>query len=268
MTVASAGGTGEHKFAGTVRGSKRSELSFKISGPLVELPVDEGQNVKKGQLIARILPRDFQNAVDEAKARAVEAEKQYNRYKELYAKKQVAKADFDRYRASRDVARAQLEDARNALKDTYLKAPFDGVIGKRFVENFQKVQAKEPIVYLQDINQIEILVDVPELIIARIKEDKEGKKVKAWAEFQAVPGKKYSLKLKEFATQADPAPQTYQVVLIMDQPKEASILPGMTATVVAELGTDSAAGGTRIPAIAVLEDAEGKAYVWCWTRRR
>lgn len=261
MTVKSGLGPGLHKFAGVVRGSRRSELSFKVSGPLVQLPMEEGQQVKKGQLIARIQPRDFENAVKEARARAREAENQYKRYRQLYARKQVSKADFDRYRAARDVARAQLEDARNALKDTYLKAPFDGVIAKRFVENYQKVQAKEPIVYLHDIGQIEILVDVPELIIAELK-GKGGKKIKTWAEFQSAPGKKYPLKLKEFSTRADPATQTYQVVLIMDQPKEANILPGMTATVAAELGSGKTAGNLRIPAIAVLDDASGKAYVW------
>ncbi len=261
MVIKAGIGPGIHKFAGVVRGSRRSELSFKVSGPLVELPVDEGQEVKKGQLIARIEPRDFELAVKEAKARAVEAENQYKRYRELYAKKQVSKADFDRYRAARDIARAQLEDARNALKDTYLRAPFDGVIAKRFVENYQKVQAKQPIVYLHDISQIEILVDVPELIIAELKENQAA--TKAWAEFQAAPGKKYPLKVKEFSTKADPATQTYQVVLTMPQPKEANILPGMTCTVLAELGGGvKAAKGIRIPAIAVLNDADGKSYVW------
>ena len=258
MVIQSGLGPGIHKFAGVVRGSRRVELSFKVSGPLVELPVEEGQEVKKGQLIARIDPRDFEIAVKEAKARTVEAENQYRRYADLFAMKQVSKADFDRYRAARDVARAQLADARNALKDTTLRAPFDGVVAKRYVDNYQKVQAKQPIVFLHDIQQIEILVDVPELIVAELKQNRH---IPSWAEFQAAPGKKYPLKLKEFSTQADPATQTYQVVLTMDQPKEANILPGMTCTVVAELGA-AASTGVKIPAIAVLNDADGKSYVW------
>ncbi|MBT8333816.1 MAG: biotin/lipoyl-binding protein, partial [Deltaproteobacteria bacterium] len=87
---------------GRVRAARRSELSFKVSGPLEKLPADEGQVVKKGDLIAQILPRDFQTAISEAKARVLEAEQQYQRYKELYSRRQVSKADFDRYRASRD----------------------------------------------------------------------------------------------------------------------------------------------------------------------
>ena len=247
-------------FPGKVRAAKRSELSFKVSGPLHELPIDEGQLVKKGDVVARILPRDFQVALNEAKAHEVEAEKQYRRYKDLYAKKQVSKSDFDRYKAARDVARAQKEDAENALDDTTLRAPFDGVIAKRYVENFEKVQAKQPIAFLQLIDQLEILIDVPELTMARFRDQGQGVVV---VEFDSVSGKQYPLTVKEFSTEADPATQTYQIVMVMAQPEEANILPGMTAKVTATAG-ENTTGDTSIiiPALAVLNDAENKSYVW------
>jgi len=249
---------------GRVRAARRSELSFKVSGPLEKLPIDEGQLVKKGELIAQILPRDFQTAISEAKARELEAEQQYQRYKELYAKRQVSKADFDRYRASRDVARARLEDAQNALKDTTLSAPFDGVIAKRYVENFEKVQAKQPIAYLQLIDQLEILIDVPELLMAQFR---QSGNIDVTAEFDAVAGNSYPLTVKEFSTDADPATQTYQVVLTMDQPEEANILPGMTAKVAAAASEGYDVGSKiTIPAIAVLNDADNQDYVWLFDR--
>ncbi|MFW2367616.1 MAG: efflux RND transporter periplasmic adaptor subunit [Desulforhopalus sp.] len=249
---------------GRVRAARRSELSFKVSGPLEKLPIDEGQIVKKGDLIAQILPRDFQTAINEAKARELEAEQQYQRYKELYAKQQVSKADFDRYRASRDVARAKLEDAQNALKDTTLVAPFDGVIAKRYVENFEKIQAKQPIAYLQLIDQLEILIDVPELMMAQFR---QSGTVEVIAEFDAAAGSQFPLIVKEFSTDADPATQTYQVVLTMDQPKEANILPGMTSKVTASAGEGyNAASSILIPAIAVLNDADNQDYVYLFDR--
>ncbi len=261
MTVQTGTVSFTHGFPGKVRASKRSELSFKVSGPLVDLPVEEGQKVKKGDLIAQIQKRDFQTALDEAKARNLEAEKQFRRYKELYAKKQVSRADYDRYRAARDVARAKLEDARNALKDTSLLAPFDGVIAKRFVENFQKVQAKEPIVNLQDITRIEILVNVPELLMADLRGEKE---LEIQASFETIPGKEFPLTVKEYSTQADPATQTYQVVTLMDQPAEANILPGMTAMVKATRGQKSGSADQAIiiPAIAVMDEPGDQPYVW------
>jgi multidrug efflux pump subunit AcrA (membrane-fusion protein) len=150
MTVAGSTGNIPLTFPGRTRANQRVELSFKVPGPLVELPVEEGQEVKKGTLLARILPRDFKINLDSAKATAVNADRQYDRYKELYVRKQVSKADFDQYKAAREVAAAKLEDAQNALKDTYLTAPFDGIVAKRHVQNFEEVQAKQPILFFQD----------------------------------------------------------------------------------------------------------------------
>lgn len=250
---------------GRVRAARRTELSFKVAGPLQELPIEEGQVIKKGNLVAAILPRDFETAVAEARARDLEAEQQYQRYKELYTKRQVSKADFDRYRASKDVARARLDDARNALKDTRLLAPFDGVIAKRYVENFEKVQVNQQIAYLQHIDKLEILIDVPELMMAQFR---QSDSVNVIAEFEAVPGVSYPLEVKEYSTDADPATQTYQVVLLMEQPKEANILPGMTAKVTAEAIEEAAAESMiLIPAIAVLNDADQKSYVWLHDRQ-
>jgi len=261
MTVQANAASPHRNLPGKVRAAKRSELSFKVSGPLVELPVEEGRRVKKGDLIAQIQKRDFQTALNEAKARNLEAEKQFHRYKELYAKKQVSQADYDSYRAARDITRAQLEDAKNRLKDTSLKAPFNGIISKRFVENYQKVQAKESIVNLQDITRIEILVDVPELLMAALK---ENSKPAISATFESIPGKEYPLDVKEFSTQADPATQTYQIVLIMDQPAEAEILSGMTAMVSSQMiqGEDTIPSAILIPAIAVMAGSGDKTFVW------
>ncbi len=261
MTVQASADSFSHGFPGRVRAAKRSELSFKVSGPLVDLPVEEGQQVKKGDLIAQIQKRDFQTALDEAKARNLEAEKQFRRYKELYAKKQVSRADYDSYRAARDVARAQLEDARNRLEDTSLTAPFNGIISKRFVENFQKVQAKEAIANLQDITRIEVLVNIPELLMADLRNRTDQQ---VHATFETIPGKEFELTVKEYSTQADPATQTYQVVLVMDQPAEANILPGMTSMVTAQAGqdADAVAQTILIPAIAVMDAPGNEPFVW------
>jgi RND family efflux transporter MFP subunit len=256
----------DRTFPGKVRAARRSVLSFKVSGPLVKLPVDEGQFVKKGELIAQIDQRDFINAVNEARARYREAEQQFKRYKELYAKQQVSRADYDRYRAARDVARAQLADARNALGDTSLKAPFDGVISKRYVENFYKVKAKEPIVNLQDISEIEVLVDVPERVIAEIR---DSGTVSLKASFDFLPGKSFPLKVKEYSTQADPATLTYQVVLLLKRPEGANILPGMSCWVSSQIRDPEGQMSSQItiPAIAVLDAPGNHPYVWVFDEK-
>ncbi|MCF8069405.1 MAG: efflux RND transporter periplasmic adaptor subunit [Desulfobacterales bacterium] len=260
ITVVGAEDIMSRKFPGRVRASQRVDLAFQVSGPLIELPVDEGQDIKKDQVIARILPRDFKTEIDKARARALEAEQQYQRYRALYVQKQVSKADFDKYKSERDIATALQQEAQAKLNDTYLKAPFSGVIAKRYVENFEDVQAKQPIVSLQDISNIEVLIDLPENIIST--PPKIGETV-ADAEFAAAPGKLYPLKMKEFSTEADSKTHTYQVTLEMIQPDDIRVLPGMTANVI---GSRKVANVIEsqiiIPAIAVFSDETGSSHVW------
>jgi RND family efflux transporter MFP subunit len=261
--LAIEGGTtaARRTFPGRVRAAQRVDLAFQVAGPLIKLPVNEGQSVKRGQLIARILPRDFETNLAKAKAKALDAEQQYQRYRDLYIKKQVSKADFDKFKSQFDIARARQKEMEDAVDDTYLRAPFDGVIAKRYVENFEDVQAKQPIVSVQDISQVEILIDVPENVMVNLKQ--EANQTRAKAKFTAAPGKQYPLTLKEFSTEADSRTQTYQVTLLMAQPEDITVLPGMTANVV---GTTEGSQGEiitiTIPAAAVFADETGSSHVW------
>jgi RND family efflux transporter MFP subunit len=253
----------EIKYPGRVRASRRVDLAFRVAGPLIELPVNEGQAMKKGELIARILPRDFETEVAKARASELDARQQFQRYRDLYVKKQVSKADFDKYKSQADIALARLQDAKNSLSDTYLKAPFDGVIAVRYVENYEDVLAKEPIVSIQDISEVEVLVDVPENIMAALK---QGGKSSAVAEFTVAPGNQYPLILREFSTQADPRTQTYQVTLLMTQPEDITVLPGMTANVVGTTKAIEEVTSIIIPAMAVFADESGNSNVWTVNR--
>jgi RND family efflux transporter MFP subunit len=116
-------------------------------------------------------------------------------------------------------------------------------------------------VSLQDISQIENLVDVPENIMAI--PDEEAKGIRVLAQFPTAPGRDFPLSIKEVATDADPATQTYQVVLQMPQPEGINVFPGMTATVlIAFPDVEVVVGRILIPAIAVVADTDGKSHVW------
>ena len=264
MTVSRTGAEEvKREFPGKVRADQQVDLAFQVAGPLISLPVKEGQHVKKGQILARIKPRDFETEIDKAKAKALEAEQQFLRYKDLYAKNQVSKADFDKYKSQYDISRAHQKEAEDAMDDTFLRASFAGVVARKYVENFQDVQAKEPIVSLQDISQVEVLVNVPENMISRIEKEKGKKRTVAHATFVAAPGQQFPLTLKEYATEADPQTQTFLVTLLMDQPSTINVLPGMTATVIGNKSTEkSDQGEITVPAIAVFSDYDGDSSVW------
>ncbi|SMG36746.1 efflux RND transporter periplasmic adaptor subunit [Dethiosulfovibrio salsuginis] len=134
---------------GRVQASRRVDLAFRVSGPLVELSAKEGEHVKAGDVLARIDPRDFQLALDgvrgslsqaratleamrrgaraedirsleaqvaSARARAEEAEAQFSRFKRLYEAKAISQSEFDRYRTAKDVAASSLMAAQQELQ--------------------------------------------------------------------------------------------------------------------------------------------------------
>ncbi len=245
-------------FPGTVRASNRVDLSFNVPGTLIELPAREGEEVARGRLLARLNPNNYQMAVNAAKAEYDEAVADYHRYKELVEKGFVSRADYDRMVAAREVAESKLEQTQKLLDDTSLKAPFDGVVARRYVENFTDVTARKPVLSLQDTHQLEIVVDVPEDVVIR---ENSTENLNTVAEFSVLPGREFPVTLKEFSTRADPKTLTYRVVFALPSITDVNILPGMTAKVTL---TPKATGGRpqfRLPASALLE-ADDKSWLW------
>ncbi len=315
--------TGGRAFPGTLRAAERAQLSFRVSGPLVQLPVKEGMRVEKGQLLAQIDPRDFETAVESieaeiaalraerqamerarpedirrlqanlsaAKARLLEAEATFRRYQRLYENGNVSKAEYDQRRAARDVAEAEvqaaeealqvalkgarpedieamdariraaearLEKAKNDLRDTTLRAPYAGIVAEKYVENFEFVQAQEPVVSLQNIEVMELVAQVPETVVATWRKESLPS---FYATFPALPGVRVPAKATEIAAEADPITRTYSVIFQVPQPKEGTILAGMTGEV--HLEADRGVGaGFSVPVSAVFTDESGDSCVW------
>ena len=263
-TVVGGAQTAELSFPGTTQASDRSVLSFRVRGPLIELPVNEGDPVDRGDLLARIDPVDFEIKVAEARAAYQKAVADYDRYNRLYEREAVPLADVELHRAMRDVAEAQLKQAEVNLSYTWLHAPYAGRVGRKFVENFESVLSRQEILTLQNLNLIEIVVNVPENIMAQVGSDRNPDII---ARFATAPGHDFPLTFREATAEADVETQTYQVTLAMPQPEVISILPGMTAQVVMRISAsaEEAAGGGvgfAIPALAVFADEKSQAQVW------
>ena len=283
-------GSGEsftRRYFGTVQGSKRAELSFRVSGTLNKINVEKGASVKRGALLATLDPRDFntrisqaQSALSQAQAQHKNAEADFKRYENLYKQKVIARAQYDTYKTQVDVtksavnsAQANLKSARDALKDTELRAPFDGVIADRLAENFQDVTAKQTIFNLQDLTALEIVFNIPDndILVAPMPKFRTLQDLKNHAELStinarldALPDNLFPLTIKEVATQATAA-NTYPVTAVMPHHDNIRILPGMSVTVEVDYsgGTAKAEndGKFSVP-ITAIRSQGGANYVW------
>lgn len=249
-----------------VKASKQVDLAFNVSGPLIELPFEEGQIVEKGTLLARIDPRDFENAFVLQHAVLNKIKNQYERYERLIKSRNtpISKADYDQKKSEYEVAKTELKQAKKNLNDTYLRAPFAGVVAAKYVDNFENVEAEESILRLEDISHIDIVLDVPErdvvhvecLMVANCEHDT------GLVTFQSAPEKVFPATVKEYATKADPNTRTYELTLTMPRPQGINVFPGMAATVVQM--RQGAEDNTTffVPSTAVVQEDDGTFYAW------
>ena len=276
LTLRSNGKGGLWQYYGTLQGGRRVDLSFRVSGPIKSINVEKGASVKKGQLLATLDPRDYQTQLKQAQSNQAQAQAQYEnaaanfkRYENLYKQKVIPKSTYDTYKTEMNVAKSALNVARasttavrDSLRDTELRAPFDGVIVDRMVESFQDVTAKQTIFILQDISMLEIVFNVPENDVIWATKATSSAPDSIRAKFDALPNKSFPLKIKEFVLQADRSTNTFPVTAVMPQQEDVSLFPGMNATVEVEIS--DYAGGAKVftvPQTALVTSGD-QIYIW------
>ncbi|SIO31816.1 efflux RND transporter periplasmic adaptor subunit [Halodesulfovibrio marinisediminis] len=268
----------ERAFPGTVVAGEKAEIGFRVAGQLSELLVKAGQHVKRGQIIATLDKNDFQTklrGLDSkllgARASLQEAKLNYKRNSVLLKDDIVSKATYDSALSVFENARAQVkqleqerEQARLNLEYTVLRAPFDGVVAQTYVKNFENVQAQQYIVRLDDVGNLDVEVQVPELVIAILQAKNTKMLKKPSVRFAAMPNKLYEGELKEFETTANEQTSTYTVTVSLPQPEGVSIYSGMTAEVIGYFpgGANGNAIGLRVPVSAVAVDSADTPFVW------
>jgi multidrug efflux pump subunit AcrA (membrane-fusion protein) len=230
------------EFSAVVDASRKADISFKIAGELIALNVQQGEPVSAGQVLAKLNDRDIKIQLQDAQSSFDQAQGDFNRAKNLISSKVISQSDFDK-----------------------LKASFDGVIAKKYTENFQEINAKSPIFALHDISSISLKINVPESIMINNQRDVLPKLI---ARFDAIEGETFPLTFKDVATQADEITKTYEVTLTMKSPINHTVLPGMTARVIAEdlAQANNKSAAFYLPAKTVLADNQGH-YVYVVTRQ-
>ncbi len=277
IKVGEAGPLADQWFPGQARAHNEADLSFRVSGPLIVLPNDiVGREYKAGEVIARIDPRDYEvNVADieaqlaRAKASLKRAESEYKR--ELKILKQdpgaTSQTAVDRKSAARDQDNAvvmslsaSLDAAQDQLDYTFLKAPFDGRVVQGYVQNFEDVRAKQAIVRLLDTSRIEMVVNIPESMISYAPYVTNIR-----VQFDAFKDHLIPAVIKEIGAEASRTTRTYPVTLLMEQPEDIKILPGMAGRSVADREITEAGKrpGIVIPVSAIFSPEEnGASYVW------
>jgi RND family efflux transporter MFP subunit len=264
VIVGSGPALSARRYPGRVAAKEAVDLAFQVSGPLIELPVRNGQEVQQGDLLARIDPRDYENQRASAQAEYNQTEAQLARIEKAAETGAVSQADLTNAKAAFEMAEARLAIAKKAAEDTNLYANFEGVVARTYVENYQNVMANQRILSLQDISEVEVVVSVPERRVAEGQRGQAQEEGRFAVVFDFLPEREFPVTFKEFATEADPRTQTYAATFVMPSPEDVMILPGMTATLLERVPSEGATVDTGhfVPADALAVDSQGQYYVW------
>ena len=259
------------EYPGEIKAVRSVRLGFEVAGRIIELPIEDGLKVNEGDLLGRLDPADYEAARDAALANRKAMRSAYVRAKNIFEEGAGSQAEVDKTQRDIKVAEQELKQAQKALDDTVLRAPYTGMVGEKLGDNFQNVQAKEPVLVYQDISSLEMDVTVPERDFVHMKKglSMEDRTAIARPEvaISSIPGRTFPARLKSFTATADPVTRTYKATFAFDNPGDVNVLPGMTARVILHLPNDrveqyTALGGISIPLVATSGDEQGNAYVW------
>ena len=258
----------ERTYPATLEASQHADLAFRVGGQLDVLPAKAGLAVKKGDLLAQLDDRDYKNTVDERQARYDLAKIQHEQSSKLLKRQLSSQLQYDQTAAELKAARSALTAARDNLKYTKLLAPFDGVIARVDVENHQAIQAKTPIIELQNSSSMDVRFSIPESVVSQLKNAEDGveeENVCGSVTFHSHPNQLYKACHKEHESVADPLTRNYPTLFTLTETPQFAVLPGMSASIKLDLSPymlESKKGdGLFLPIEAVFE-RDGKSLVW------
>ena len=232
--------------SGYVVARRKAAVASKGTGRLVLLNVEEGDQVKKGQLIARLEDADVVAARERARqslllaeADLYDAKTSYERTRILLKQGMIAQADYDvaeaRYKrvvASIDVARFVLKEAEVAVDNTRIIAPFDGTVLKKNADVGEIVaplagaaSSKAAVVTIADMSSLEVDADVSEANIIRVAPEQQCE-----ITIDAYPQQRYPGYVTNIVPTADRSKATV-LVKIRFKEYDQQVLPEMSAKI-------------------------------------
>jgi len=227
---------------GNILPYKRVIIYSKVPGILEKLYFDEGDRVKEGELLAEIEHKELELSIKGLKASLKMAEielarikKDFKRISFLYKEEVVSSQQYDNIKAGYEAAKARVESikanlslAEKKLKDSYITAPFSGIIEKKFVDEGEMITGSSmmkssPIYSFIKVDKVKIIGEVAENDFPCLKTG-----MKVFIKVDAYPEKLFEGKVTDISPSIDPLSRTGKVKVEIDNPQY-KLKPGMFA---------------------------------------
>ena len=265
ITVAEKTSGPLRKFSGVVEAVDSSILAFEVPGNVKEVRVKVGARVEKGQTIAVLNERTFlldlqaaEAAVERAKVQLADKKNDLDRFQRISKMDSgaVSQSSLDKSKAAYDsalknvkYAGSQVKLVKRDLEKTTLTAPFNGIIGEKYVDPFQEVKRGEHLFILFSESAMEVAVQIPETAIDDIHLDQSAE-----IRFPTVPDHTYKGVVSEISSVAGTANAFPVKVVVVDAGSK--IRPGMTAEITLMLSKKDQNAGYLVPLSAIAKGGD------------
>ena len=257
QAVQTFNGLSDLRYSGTVEAAQTIPLSFQSSGTVEQVLVQEGDAVRKGQLLATVNRADNQSMYNLSLATYQQAKDAYDRLKQVYDNGSLSEVKWVEMETNLKKAESQLQVSKNSLEKCNLYAPVSGIIGKRNVEPGQSSLSSFSPLELVKIETILVKISVPENEIGKIK-----KGMNASFTISALENKQYEGTITNVGVVADQFSRTYEVKITVKN-TNLEIKPGMVCDVT--LNTTAEKQMVLVPYNAISKDTDGSSFVYVVT---
>jgi RND family efflux transporter MFP subunit len=247
----------EKYFNATIEENRQSSVAFRVGGPLDNIYFKEGDFVKKDELLAQLDQRDFKTRLQAAEAQYKQAKAEFERYTQLFEQRKLPANTHDKMKSAYLAAKSNWENAKNALADTELKAPFSGFVFQKLVNNHETISPGQPVLIIIDTNTLEVNFGVPETVVNQLK---EGQNVEVTINHH--PNNRFPASIKSVSHKAEDD-RLFNVRLEMANPDPEKIKPGMTAKAFIKNDDTSKQSLLFVPTEAIFY-LESQANVWIY----
>ena len=224
-----------------------ADVIAKVAGEVRELLAEEGDDVEKNQVLARLDGDRLRLELNESEARLRKLQRDYERNVDLKAKGLISDGDFERIKFEMEALEASFNLASLELDYTQIRAPIDGVVSERYVKMGNTISVGDPLFRVTSLNPLVAYLHVPEREYRHIE---AGQPV--GIDIDALPGEPTIATVSRVSPIVDPQTGTFKITIeIVDT--ERRIKPGMFGRI--GVVYDVHENALQVPRSAVVEDA-------------
>ena len=243
------------RYSGTVEASQTIPLNFQTTGTVEKVFVDAGDAVKKGQVLATIDKSDNQNMYEITNSKYQQAKDAYNRLKTVHDQGSLSEIKWVEMETNLAQAKASLDISKNNLDKCSMRAPVNGIIGRRNIEpGMSSITLTSSPFDLVEITTVYVKIAVPENEIGKIRKGDIASAV-----VSALNNKQFEGEITNLSPVADTFSRTYDAKITVKN-QNLELKPGMVCDVILNLKTEKEM--ILVPYQSVSKDPEGNTYLF------